>query len=146
MGKKNLCILSSHFNLQMRWCCDYLFQLISFFGLFCCHITQFHGVDTRSQKFNSWTCMLGLWFGVSVGDVGQLKGSISSNIVIPICSAFSPALRSLSGDNTLSRTMAVDAVFMFLDDFFTLFLCQFVSPVFLFNPNFSLMASFLKFL
>lgn len=25
-----------------------------------------------------------------MGDVGQLKGSISSNIVIPICSAFSP--------------------------------------------------------
>ena len=37
-----------------------------------------------------------------MGDVGQLKGSISSNIVIPICSAFftrNTALRSLSGHN-----------------------------------------------
>lgn len=43
------------------------------------------------------------------GDVGQLKGSISSNIVIPICSAFftsNQALRSLSDDNALVQPSA----------------------------------------
>lgn len=53
------------------------------------HLTQFHGVDTESKNSIAehvcWDYNL-----VSVGDVGQLKGSISSNIVIPICSAFSP--------------------------------------------------------
>lgn len=79
-----------------RWaeCCQYLFRLISSFFLFFLpiwfsHLTQFHGVDTESKNSIAehvcWDYNL-----VSVGDVGQLKGSISSNIVIPICSAFSP--------------------------------------------------------
>lgn len=82
-----------------RWaeCCQYLFRLISSFFLFIyfflpiwfSHLTQFHGVDTESKNSIAehvcWDYNL-----VSVGDVGQLKGSISSNIVIPICSAFSP--------------------------------------------------------
>lgn len=48
------------------------------------------------------------------GDVGQLKGSISSNIVISICSAFftsNQALRSLSYDNALVQPSASQCLF-----------------------------------
>lgn len=63
--------------------------LFFFLPIWFSHLTQFHGVDTESKNSIAehvcWDYNL-----VSVGDVGQLKGSISSNIVIPICSAFSP--------------------------------------------------------
>ena len=57
-----------------------------------------------------------------MGDVGQLKGSISSNIVIPICSAFftrNTALGSLSDDTVLGRTVALNAVVLFSEDLST---------------------------
>lgn len=90
----NLNKRASHIHpFTSTWCdckCHrYLLPLISPFYPFSCHLTQFHGVDAESKNSIAehvcWDYHL-----VSVGDVGQLKGSISSNIVIPICSAFSP--------------------------------------------------------